>query len=97
MDAAGRDDIAQLEVILTQELWEVVQQYQQHPQSTLQGMALISGHRNNGKTLGEEVGHHILLLVLATDDRQRIIVLDQCRAQAQTIFLFRLGTDFYAC
>lgn len=36
LDAAGRDDIAQLEVVLTQELREVMQQHQQHPQSALQ-------------------------------------------------------------
>ena len=35
LDAAGRDDLAQLEVVLAQELREVMQQHQQHPQGPL--------------------------------------------------------------
>ena len=39
LDAVGRDDVAEGEVVLTEELGEVVQQNQQHPQRALQGRA----------------------------------------------------------
>ena len=39
LDAAGRDAVAQPEVVLAQKLWEVVQQHQQHPQRALQARA----------------------------------------------------------
>ena len=39
LNAVGRDDVAEGEVVLTEELGEVVQQNQQHPQRALQGRA----------------------------------------------------------
>ena len=75
-------------MILTQELWEVMQQHQQHPQSTLQGMEVMSGNNGNGKTAGEELSHHTSLLFLATEDRRCIATLERCRAKS-AVFLFK--------
>jgi hypothetical protein len=35
LDARGRDDVAEAEVVVAQELGEVVEQHQQHPQRAL--------------------------------------------------------------